>query len=131
MVVAIKFTFASSSQEFNPLFKSLLESVIPLIKDSDLIVRRVALQALNSAALNKPAPARELLPTILPALYDATIVQKDLIKIVTMGPFKYEVDEGLDYRKVRGAFSSTSSCPFFSFPSLFLSPSNRLPLSPC
>ena len=74
----------------------------------------MSLQALNSAALNKPAPARELLPTILPALYDATIVQKDLIKIVTMGPFKYEVDEGLDYRKVRGAFSSSTSSCFLS-----------------
>ena len=120
MVVAIKFTFASSSQEFNPLFKSLLESVIPLIKDSDLIVRRVALQALNSAALNKPAPARELLPTILPALYDATIVQKDLIKIVTMGPFKYEVDEGLDYRKVRVVTSFFLPLPFFISLALFL-----------
>ena len=99
VVVASKFTFAAGSSEYNTLFRSLLEGIIPLTKDADLIVRRVSLQALNSAALNKPVPVRDLLQQILPAVYDANVVQKDLIKIVTMGPFKYEVDDGLDYRK--------------------------------
>jgi len=98
-VIAVKFTFATPSQQFNHLFKSFIENLVPLVKDSDLIVRRVTLQALNAAAHSKPAPVRELLPVILPILYEATFVQKELIKIVTMGPFRYEVDEGLDARK--------------------------------
>lgn len=69
------------------------------VHDEDLKVRRVGLVVLNSAAHNKPALVRDLLPTLLPAIYEETKLRKDLIKEVEMGPFKHQVDEGLDLRK--------------------------------
>merc|ERR1712038_165942 len=69
------------------------------LTDPDLNVRRVALVAFNSAAHNKPSLIRELLREVLPQLYNETQKRKELIREVEMGPFKHEVDDGLDLRK--------------------------------
>ena len=91
--------------------------VDPLPRDPDLNVRRVALVAFNSAAHNKPSLIRDLLREVLPQvpenlkcnviftrnppqLYNETQKRKELIREVEMGPFKHEVDDGLDLRKV-------------------------------
>ena len=55
--------------------------------------------AFNSAAHNKPSLIRDLLRTVLPQLYNETQKRKELIREVEMGPFKHEVDDGLDLRK--------------------------------
>jgi len=59
----------------------------------------VALVAFNSAAHNKPSLIRDLLRSMLPHLYIETQKRKELIRQVEMGPFKHEVDDGLDLRK--------------------------------
>lgn len=38
-------------------------------------VRRAAVSALSTAAHNKPALVKDLLPTLLPLLYDQTVVK--------------------------------------------------------
>ena len=40
-----------------------------------------------------------MLKSVLPHLYKETEKRKDLIREVEMGPFKHEVDDGLDLRK--------------------------------
>ena len=50
-----------------------------MLEDSDLNVRRVALVAFNSAAHNKPSLVRDLLPSVLPQLYNETKIRKELV----------------------------------------------------
>lgn len=42
---------------------------------------------------------RDLLDMFLPSLYAETVVKKELVREVEMGPFKHTVDDGLDLRK--------------------------------
>ncbi|MCD9639896.1 Cullin-associated NEDD8-dissociated protein 1 [Datura stramonium] len=62
-------------------------------------VRRAAVLALSTAAHNKPNLIKGLLPELLPLLYDQTIIKKELIRTVDLGPFKHTVDDGLELRK--------------------------------
>lgn len=81
------------------MLKHSMHKFLVTLEDPDLNVRRVALVAFNSAAHNKPILVRDLLDNILPKLYAETIVKKELIREVEMGPFKHTVDDGLDLRK--------------------------------
>ena len=58
-------------------------------------MRRVALVAFNSWDHNKPSLMRD----VLPQLYTEMLKRKELIREVEIGPFKHEVDDGLDLRK--------------------------------
>ncbi|KAK4402032.1 Cullin-associated NEDD8-dissociated protein 1 [Sesamum angolense] len=62
-------------------------------------VRRAAVLALSTAAHNKPNLIKGLLPELLPLLYDQTVIKKELIRTVDLGPFKHTVDDGLELRK--------------------------------
>ncbi|KAL7596075.1 hypothetical protein Lser_V15G29037 [Lactuca serriola] len=62
-------------------------------------VRRAAVLALSIACHNKPNLIKGLLPELLPLLYDQTVIKKELIRMVDVGPFKHTVDDGLDLRK--------------------------------
>jgi len=62
-------------------------------------VRRLALSALNSAARTKAYLIRDHLQTLLPTLYQETVVKPDLIRTVQMGPWTHKVDDGLEARK--------------------------------
>uniref|UniRef100_H2YRC0 TATA-binding protein interacting (TIP20) domain-containing protein n=1 Tax=Ciona savignyi TaxID=51511 RepID=H2YRC0_CIOSA len=74
-------------------------STLVLPQDPDINVRRVTLTLLNSAAHNKAALIKDLLPETLPKLYGETRIRKELIREVLMGPFRHTVDDGLDVRK--------------------------------
>jgi len=99
VVTAVKFTIVDQPQAIDPILKETIGDFLQSLADPDLNVRRVALVAFNSAAHNKPALIRDLLPELLPRLYVETVVRKDLIREVEMGPFKHSVDDGLDLRK--------------------------------
>ncbi|KAG9510927.1 Cullin-associated NEDD8-dissociated protein 1, partial [Fragariocoptes setiger] len=99
VVTAIKFTISDQPLEIDDQLRSNLEDFLITLQDKDINVRRVALVTFNSAAHNKPSLIRDLLPKILPRLYEETIVKTDLIREVEMGPFKHTVDDGLDLRK--------------------------------
>ena len=99
VVTAMKFTISDQPQAIDQLLKSEIGHFIAPLWDPDLNVRRVALVAFNSAAHNKPSLIRDLLKDVLPQLYNETQKRKELIREVEMGPFKHEVDDGLDLRK--------------------------------
>ena len=99
VVTAMKFTISDQPQHIDQLLRSEIGHFLTTLKDPDLNVRRVALVAFNSAAHNKPSLIRDLLRDVLPQLYNETQKRKELIREVEMGPFKHEVDDGLDLRK--------------------------------
>nr|CAI5840813.1 unnamed protein product [Callosobruchus analis] len=99
VVTAVKFTISDQPAAIDPLLRQCIGEFLNTLQDPDLNVRRVALVAFNSAAHNKPSLIRDLLETILPQLYGETVIKRDLIREVEMGPFKHTVDDGLDIRK--------------------------------
>ena len=68
-------------------------------RDEDLDVRRAAVQTLSAAAHANPTLARPILSDALPAVFEQTAIDKSLVRIVDLGPFKHTVDDGLELRK--------------------------------
>lgn len=99
IVAAIKFTISDQPQEIDELLRQRIGKFLLALQDDDINVRRVALITFNSAAHHKPSLILYLLPQILPLLYRETSVKPELIREVEMGPFKHQVDDGLDSRK--------------------------------
>ncbi|KAI9599345.1 armadillo-type protein [Syncephalis fuscata] len=99
-IAAVKFTFTSvQSRAYDDLLRPLLVEFLSLMKDDDLTVRHLSLTTLNSVVHNKPQLVRDVLDQLLPLLYKETVIRPELIHTVDMGPFKYQVDDGLDVRK--------------------------------
>lgn len=67
--------------------------------DENLVVRRLALSSLNSAARSKPYLLRDHLTSLLPNLYQETHPNPNLVRTVQMGPWTHKVDDGLETRK--------------------------------
>ncbi|VEL06973.1 unnamed protein product [Protopolystoma xenopodis] len=96
-----------------------LATCLTRLADSDPGVQRAALVALNTAAHHIPARLAPLLTMSIPTictsgdlttdssesislctlLFRETAVRQELIRKVEMGPFKLQVDDGLDMRK--------------------------------
>uniref|UniRef100_A0A9J2Q9E8 TATA-binding protein interacting (TIP20) domain-containing protein n=1 Tax=Ascaris lumbricoides TaxID=6252 RepID=A0A9J2Q9E8_ASCLU len=98
-VTAVKFLIVEQWTAADDMLQCAMAEFLQTVTDSDLNVRRVALVAFNSAAHNKPKLIRDLLDMFLPSLYAETVVKKELVREVEMGPFKHTVDDGLDLRK--------------------------------
>jgi len=100
VITAIRYTF---TEQKNPKYDEILQTMIfdflKLIGDPDLELRRISLSALNSAAYNKPDLIRDCISDLLPLLYEQTNINTELIHTVEMGPFKHQVDDGLEIRK--------------------------------
>ncbi|WFD41391.1 hypothetical protein MPSI1_000018 [Malassezia psittaci] len=77
----------------------LLWRYLQLLGDENLLVRRGAVMALHATLYNRPELVREHLPSLLPKLYEVTVVREDLKRKVAMGPFTVITDDGLDLRK--------------------------------
>lgn len=99
VIAAIKFTISDQPQEIDDLLRQYIGEFLLGLNDSDIEVRRSALILFNSAAHNKPSLISDLLPSVLPLLYQETKIKPELIRQVEMGPFKHKVDDGLDSRK--------------------------------
>jgi cullin-associated NEDD8-dissociated protein 1 len=98
-LTAIKFIIIDEPHPIDSLLGRELHKFLLYVKDDDLNVKKMALVAFNSAAHNKPLLIKNLLCDLLPHLYKETEKRAELIRIVEMGPFKHEVDDGLDLRK--------------------------------
>ncbi|CAJ0590216.1 unnamed protein product [Cylicocyclus nassatus] len=98
-VTAVKFMISDEKRPIDAVLQQCIGEFLQTMTDDDLNVRRVALVVLNSAAHNKPSLIRGLLDVLLPSVYAETQVRKELIREVEMGPFKHQVDDGLDLRK--------------------------------
>ncbi|XP_022716323.1 cullin-associated NEDD8-dissociated protein 1-like isoform X2 [Durio zibethinus] len=99
VVIAVKYSIVERPENIDEIIYPEISSFLMLIKDQDRHVRRAAVLALSTFAHNKPNLIKGLLPELLPLLYDQTIVKKELIRTVDLGPFKHIVDDGLELRK--------------------------------
>ncbi|KAJ1936250.1 Cullin-associated NEDD8-dissociated protein 2, partial [Linderina macrospora] len=85
---------------FDAHVKSALPKVLENLGHKDIDIRRLTLLLLYSVAQNKPSQLISLVKGFEPALYKQTEVDESLIRIITMGPFKKRIDDGLDARRV-------------------------------
>ncbi|KVI11403.1 Armadillo-like helical [Cynara cardunculus var. scolymus] len=99
VVVAVKYSIVERPEKIDSVLYPEISSFLMLIKDQDRHVRRAAVLALSIAGHNKPNLIKSLLPELLPLLYDQTVIKKELIRTVDLGPFKHTVDDGLELRK--------------------------------
>lgn len=99
VVVAVKYSIVERPEKIDSVMYPEISSFLMLIKDQDRHVRRAAVLALSIAGHNKPNLIKSLLPELLPLLYDQTVIKKELIRTVDLGPFKHTVDDGLELRK--------------------------------
>ena len=109
---AVRFTFTDESAAYDAALAPQIVSFLSPMKDTDLDVRRLALATLNSAAHHKPHLIRPHLPALLPTLYEETVINPALIRVVQMGPFVHRVDDGLDVRKAayEAAYTLLDTC---------------------
>lgn len=96
IVAAIKFFDEPTVSLF--LHNNVQEFLLAL-QDEDINVRRVALITFNSIVHSKQPLIVDVLAQVLPLLYRQTLINQSLIREVEMGPFKHQVDDGLDTRK--------------------------------
>ncbi|CAO3610365.1 unnamed protein product [Cunninghamella echinulata] len=99
VATAFKYIVVDPSQTNDELLRPIVIQFMTLLEDSDINVRRLALLTINSALHRKPYLIRDALPSLLPLLYQETVVREELIHTVEMGPFKHKVDDGLEIRK--------------------------------
>lgn len=70
-----------------------------MLNEEDLDNRRLALTTFNSAMHNKPEIILPAMDQLLPLAMKETYQKPELIRVVQMGPFKHNVDDGLELRK--------------------------------
>jgi TATA-binding protein interacting (TIP20) len=76
-----------------------LPEFLQRLEDADHQVRKETVLLLSAAAHARPALAAPCLPASLPLLLKLTAVDKSLVRVVDLGPFKQTVDDGLSMRK--------------------------------
>jgi cullin-associated NEDD8-dissociated protein 1 len=100
-VQAIRYTLPESDETFDAMLRNvLIEMLLVMLQDSDMEIRRLAMTTLNSAAHNKPDLILPHLGELLPFVLSESVIKKELIREVMLGPFKHKVDDGLEVRKV-------------------------------
>lgn len=70
-----------------------------MMRDPDHTVRKEAVQLLSALVHTKPVLVAPLLEGSLPLLYEQTTINKALVRVVDLGPFKQTIDDGLSLRK--------------------------------
>ncbi|GLE05947.1 hypothetical protein PINS_up015158 [Pythium insidiosum] len=96
---SVKFAVTASSVagQSHPIGKAL-EPFLRVLEDEDLLVRRAALLALNTAAHHHASIlAPYVSERVVPVLLKTTEIK--LERVVDLGPFKHKVDDGLPLRK--------------------------------
>ncbi|KAE9967189.1 hypothetical protein BLS_006528 [Venturia inaequalis] len=100
VISALRFTFADTDESYDEYLRPVIIGMLQtMLNEENLENRRLALSTLNSAALNKPHLILPHLHQLLPLVMKETIIKPELIREVQMGPFKHQVDDGLDTRK--------------------------------
>lgn len=100
VIAALRYVFSDTEPSYNP---HLQATIIPLLstmlRDTDLDNQRLSLTTFNSALHNKPALVLPHLGELLPYAIQASVIRPELIREVSMGPFKHKIDDGLEIRK--------------------------------
>ncbi|KAJ2357004.1 Cullin-associated NEDD8-dissociated protein 2 [Coemansia sp. RSA 2618] len=87
------------SSECDAAIKGVLPRVLASISDESVTIRRLSLLALFTVIQSKPALLEGAIGEIEPALFQQTVINESLVRIVTMGPVKKRIDDGLDARR--------------------------------
>ncbi|KAF1982429.1 TIP120-domain-containing protein [Aulographum hederae CBS 113979] len=99
-ISAFRYTFADTDETYDAYLAPIVIGMLTtMLNENDLDNRRLALTTLNSATHNKPDLVLPHLEQLLPLAMKETVINPNLIREVTMGPFKHKVDDGLEIRK--------------------------------
>jgi len=100
VISALRYVFSDTDETYN---SSLQATIVPMLAtmlgDPDLDNQRLSLTTFNSALHNKPDLVLPHLSELLQFPMQASVVKPELIREVSMGPFKHKVDDGLEMRK--------------------------------
>lgn len=105
VVAALKFVVSTGPADLVPspmltdTLKRHIGAFFVLARDPDVNVRKNTMQTVNAIARGQHDVLAPHLDHLLPALYEATAKNPELVRMVDLGPFKYEEDFGLDLRK--------------------------------
>ncbi len=80
-----------------------VEPLIKLVQDTDLQVKKNALESLTAIIHSQPQVVRGDVDKLQRVAFAETQIKPELITEVDLGPFKHKVDEGIPIRK--GAFA--------------------------
>lgn len=101
VITAFRYTLADTSESYTTLLKSIIvPTLTSMLADNDIGNRRLAISTLNSAIHNKHTLILPELNRFLPTVMTDSHIKPELIRVVSYGPFKMDVDDGLDLRKV-------------------------------
>jgi len=103
IVTAVKFAVTGTSAECDALLGPQTSRFLQAVTDEDLAVRRAALLTVNTMIRNKPDFVHSQLggdteTSLLGVIYRETLVKPELVRKITVGPFKHIVDDGLVLR---------------------------------
>lgn len=119
LAASIRYTFIDASPAYTEMIAPLVGDFLSLMNDSEPVVRRLAVAALNAAAQHKPGLILDKLNYLQPFLYKETEIKEELQRYVQMGPWKGELgtkveanfavleDDGLENRKTAYETMST------------------------
>ena len=100
VISAFRFTLANTGSAYNAYLARNISSMLKtMLSDADLSNRRLAVTTLNAAIHNKPDLVVQDIGEVLPQVLGDSKIKPDLIKVITIGPFKHNEDSGLDLRK--------------------------------
>ncbi|KAH7191917.1 armadillo-type protein [Fusarium flagelliforme] len=99
-VQAVRYTLPESDEVLDAMLRDVLISMLlTILQDSDMDIRRLAMTTLTTAARTKPDMILPHLGKLMPYVLQESVIKKELIREVMMGPFKHTVDDGLEVRK--------------------------------
>ncbi|KAF9775491.1 hypothetical protein IL306_006408 [Fusarium sp. DS 682] len=99
-VQAVRYTLPESDEVLDVMLRDvLIQMLLTMLQDSDMDIRRLAMTTLTTAARTKPDLIHPHLGELMPFVLQESVIKKELIKEVMMGPFKHTVDDGLEVRK--------------------------------
>lgn len=99
VTTAVKSLITDKPHPSDDVLKQHIAAFLELLSDKELIVRKSVLLSLNFLAHHKSKIIRDILPNYLNQLYGETVVRKELIREVDLGPFKHKVDDGIELRQ--------------------------------
>jgi cullin-associated NEDD8-dissociated protein 1 len=101
--VVKSFKYAASKETDSMDLELSVEPLIKLVQDTDLQVKKNALESLTAIIHSQPQVVRGDVDKLQRVAFAETQIKPELITEVDLGPFKHKVDEGIPIRK--GAFA--------------------------
>lgn len=96
IVIAIRYAISEAPHENSLQLDDLFSTFTALLAQQNLEVIRITLSTINSAARHKPQLISE---GVINNLLTQTTVNTQLVRQITLGPFKETIDDGLPIRK--------------------------------